>query len=123
VFPEVFRDELVELTKRYRLPVYVTENGCGGSDVVGEDGRVNDRHRITYLSLFTKAMAEAMAAGADVRGYFVWSLLDSFEWGSGYTQRFGLVHVDFATLRRTPKASAGWFKALISGSKGSSPPA
>ncbi|GEO82869.1 GH1 family beta-glucosidase [Pararhodospirillum oryzae] len=119
VFPEVFRDELVELTRRYRLPVFITENGCGGgSDAPDPTGAVNDPHRIAYLTLYTEAMKEAMAAGADVRGYFVWSLLDTFEWGSGYGQRFGLVHVDFKTLKRTPKASFDWYRALIQARRG-----
>jgi beta-glucosidase len=113
VFPEAFRDEILTIARRYRLPVYVTENGCGGSDTVTPDGEVIDTHRLNYLRLFVAAMGEAMAAGADVRGYFVWSLLDNFEWGSGYTTRFGLVHVDFPTGQRTPKASARWYADLI----------
>ncbi len=113
VFPEMFRDELVEITRRYRLPVYVTENGCGGNDVPDASGAVQDPHRIAYLRLYLDAMAEAMAAGADVRGYFVWSLLDAFEWGNGYSQRFGLVHVDFTTRKRTPKASARWYAEVV----------
>ena len=114
VFPDVFKEELLELTRRYRLPVYVTENGCGGStDAPDAAGRVIDQHRINYLTLFTQAMADAMRQGADIRGYFVWALLDNFEWGSGKSQRFGLIHVDYDTLKRTPKASAGWYADLI----------
>jgi beta-glucosidase len=114
VYPEIFRDELLRLTQRYGLPVYVTENGCGGShDQVDDQGRVVDTHRIAYLRLFTNAMGEAIRAGADVRGYFVWSLLDNFEWGSGYTTRFGLVHVDFASGKRTLKDSGFWYKDLV----------
>ncbi|HIJ63154.1 MAG TPA: beta-glucosidase [Rhodospirillaceae bacterium] len=114
VFPEVFRDELITLSQRYRLPIYVTENGCGGNvDAPDAAGKVVDPHRITYLGLFVDAMGQAMDAGADVRGYFVWSLLDNFEWGSGYTQRFGLIYVDFATQQRIPKESAGWYRQLI----------
>ena len=116
VFPEVFRDQLVDLTRRYRIPVYVTENGCGGGgDAPDQTGRVDDSHRINYLRVFTGAMRDAMRAGADVRGYFVWSLLDNFEWGNGYSQRFGLVHVDFATQKRRLKQSAYWYAALIKG--------
>jgi beta-glucosidase len=113
VFPEVFRDELLDIAAKYRLPIYITENGCGGSDTPDETGAVNDPHRIAYFRLFTSAMGEAIRRGADVRGYFVWALLDNFEWGSGYSQRFGLVHVDFDTLRRTPKASSRWYAQLI----------
>ena len=113
IFPEDFRDMLVRLTRRYRLPVYVTENGCGGSDVVDEHGAVNDKHRVIYFDVYTRAMADAVDLGADVHGYFVWSLLDNFEWGSGYTTRFGLIHVDFETGKRTPKLSAAWYKRLL----------
>ena len=91
----------------------VTENGCGGSDTPAADGAVHDPHRIAYLTIYNAAMRDAMRQGADVRGYFLWSLLDNFEWGSGYGQRFGIVHVDFATLARTPKASFRWYADLI----------
>ncbi|MCW2248884.1 beta-glucosidase [Azospirillum fermentarium] len=113
VFPDAFRDELLTITRRYRTPIVITENGCGGSDTPDENGAVNDPHRIAYLTLYHAKMREAMAAGADVRGYFLWSLLDNFEWGSGYGNRFGIVHVDFQTLKRTPKASARWYADLI----------
>lgn len=114
IFPEAFRDELVELTRRYRLPVYVTENGCGGNkDAPDDAGEIHDLHRVTYLGIYLDAMREAMAAGADVRGYFVWSLLDTFEWGSGYNDRFGLIYVDFQTQQRIPKASARWYANLL----------
>jgi len=98
--------------------VVVTENGCGGQDVVGPDGSVDDPHRVRYFEVYHRAMEEAIRAGADVRGYFVWSLLDAFEWGSGYTQRFGLIHVDFETLRRTPKTSARWYADKIRKARG-----
>ncbi|CAO3439484.1 GH1 family beta-glucosidase [Azospirillum endophyticum] len=117
IFPDAFRDELLTIQRRYRLPIVVTENGCGGPnggvDGVGPDGAVHDPHRIAYLTIYNAAMRDAMARGADVRGYFVWSLLDNFEWGSGYGQRFGIVHVDFQTLARTPKDSARWYADLI----------
>ena len=113
IFPDAFRDELLEITRRYRLPIVITENGCGGSDSPDESGSIDDQHRINYLRIYNGAMHEAIRAGADVRGYFVWSLLDNFEWGSGYGNRFGVVHVDFATQKRTPKASARWYADLI----------
>jgi beta-glucosidase/6-phospho-beta-glucosidase/beta-galactosidase len=72
-----------------------------------------DRERIAYLRSYGGALREAVAAGADVRGYFVWSLLDNFEWGAGYSNRFGLVYVDYATQRRIPKASAHWYARMI----------
>lgn len=117
VWPDAFRDELLELRRRYKLPVVVTENGCAGDDAVNADGKVEDPRRIKYLELYTAKMAEAMDAGVDVRGYFVWSLLDAFEWGSGYGPRFGLVHVDHSTQTRTPKSSYDWYQALIQSAK------
>lgn len=117
IFPDAFRDELLDIHQTYRLPVYVTENGCGGDDVVGDDGQVNDPHRVAYLKLYQNAMRAAMAGGADVRGYFLWSLLDNFEWGSGYSTRFGAAHVDFQTLKRTLKASARWYAEQITAAK------
>ena len=118
VFPEYFREELLAITRRYRIPIYITENGCGGNtDAPNEAGQVLDPHRIRYLQLYTNAMTEAMQAGADVRGYFVWSLLDCFEWGSGYGQRFGLLYVDYPTQRRIPKASARWYAEKIAGAR------
>lgn len=118
IFPEAFIDQLVETHQRYRLPVYITENGCGRDDdkeAADADGRVEDGYRITYLRLYTAAMAEAIRRGVDVRGYFIWSLLDNFEWGSGYNNRFGIVRVDFPTGRRTPKASYDWYARAIRG--------
>ena len=118
VFPEMFADTLLAVSARYGLPVYVTENGCGGNnDSPGETpdalGHVEDKHRLSYLRQHIAAMETAMAKGADVRGYFVWSLLDNFEWGSGYNQRFGIVRVDYENQMRTPKASYYWYKDFI----------
>jgi beta-glucosidase len=113
IHPEAFRDELLATHKRYKLPVYVTENGSGGKDEPDANGTINDTGRIDYLRAYTRAMEEAVQAGADVRGYFIWSLLDNFEWGSGYANRFGLVYIDYPTEKRTPKASFDWFARLI----------
>jgi beta-glucosidase len=113
IFPEVFTEELIHLTKRYRLPIYVTENGCNTEDVPDASGVVNDPKRITFLTRYITAMLKAITEGADVRGYMVWSLLDNFEWGSGYSNRFGIIHIDFETLKRTPKASYRWYRDLI----------
>ncbi|HVY56862.1 MAG TPA: GH1 family beta-glucosidase [Xanthobacteraceae bacterium] len=113
--PSAFRDTLLSLHQRYRLPIYVMENGLGGPDKPDENGKIFDGQRIDYLKLYTAAMREAISASADVRGYFVWSLLDNFEWNGGYGPRFGLVYVDFATQRRLPKASFEWFSNLIQG--------
>jgi len=117
IFPDAFRDELVDLTQRFRLPVYVTENGAGGNDKPDRNGKVRDPKRLKYLEAYVTALQEAIRAGADVRGYFVWSLLDNFEWGSGSANRFGLVYVDYQTQQRTPKTSYGWYADLIRGAR------
>ncbi len=91
------------------LPLAVTENGAAYDDVVGPDGTVDDPDRLAYIADHLRAVHAAREAGADVRGYFAWSLLDNFEWAEGYAKRFGLVHVDYASQRRTPKASARWY--------------
>jgi beta-glucosidase len=99
-------------------PVYITENGCSYADKPDADGRVEDTARVDYLDAHIAAVARAVRSGVDVRGYFVWSLLDNFEWAEGYHQRFGLVHVDFETGARTPKASYGWYRDLIAAHRG-----
>jgi beta-glucosidase len=111
--PAAFRDTLLHAHGRYGLPICVLENGAGAVEKPDEAGQVIDQARIDYLALYIDAMREAVALGADVRGYFVWSLLDNFEWGSGYANRFGLVYVDYATQQRIPKASARWYADLI----------
>lgn len=116
VEPDAFRETLIGIHRRYRLPVYVLENGTANHDAIDAAGVVSDEPRIAYLRAYTAAMFEANKAGADVRGYFVWSLLDNFEWGSGYSQRFGLVYVDYPTQRRIPKASFRWYARLIKSS-------
>ena len=110
VQPEGLTRLLVRLHERHPgLPLVVTENGAAYDDVVGPDGRVDDLDRLAFLDQHLRAVHAAVEAGADVRGYFAWSLLDNFEWAEGYAKRFGLVHVDYATQRRTPKASAHWY--------------
>lgn len=116
VIPEGLTGLLLYMKRRYRdrlPPVLITENGCALADQVGEDGAVDDPRRIDYIAGHLGALRRAMDAGVDVRGYFVWSLLDNFEWAEGYRPRFGLVHVDFATQKRTPKASFHWYRQLI----------
>jgi beta-glucosidase len=117
VQPEAFRDTLLTIHKRYRLPVYVMENGTASVDEIGRDGKVVDQPRIDFLKVYTDAMFEAIRAGADVRGYFVWSLLDNFEWGSGYSQRFGITYVDYPTQRPIANASFHWYARLIKASQ------
>jgi len=119
VEPEAFKLELLRTYRRYKLPIYVTENGCGSDkEIADETGFVDDRHRIAFLQDYLAAMAEAVAEGADVRGYYVWSLLDNFEWGAGYAHRFGIVRVDFTSQKRTPKASAQWYADVIKAHRG-----
>jgi beta-glucosidase len=94
-------------------PIYITENGRACDDVVTPDGQVDDLDRVRYLDSHLRAVGDAIDAGVDVRGYYCWSLMDNFEWAEGYSKRFGLVHVDYATQKRTPKASFSWFRSLI----------
>ena len=94
------------------IPLYVTENGAAFADTVGPDGTVADLDRVAYLDGHLRAAREAIEDGVDLRGYFVWSLLDNFEWAFGYSKRFGLVYVDYATQRRILKDSAHWFAAV-----------
>ncbi|HUU08934.1 MAG TPA: GH1 family beta-glucosidase [Phycisphaerae bacterium] len=99
--------------ERYRLPVYITENGMSGTDWVGPDGAVHDAPRIDYTAEHLAALGRAVDDGVDVRGYFHWSLMDNFEWAEGYKERFGLIHTDFVTGKRTLKDSALWYKDVI----------
>ena len=95
------------------LDLYVTENGAAYPDVLGEDGAVHDEDRIAYLQAHLSAVADAVEAGAPVRGYYLWSLLDNFEWSYGYSKRFGIVHVDYATQQRTVKDSGRWYAEVV----------
>jgi beta-glucosidase len=94
-------------------PIYITENGRACQDVVTPGGKVDDPDRVRYLDGHLRAVVDAIKVGVDVRGYYCWSLMDNFEWAEGYSKRFGLVHVDYATQQRTPKSSFGWFRSLI----------
>ena len=96
-------------------PIYITENGAAYPDQVSADGTVHDPRRVAYLRRHLLALHEAISAGVDVRGYFVWSLMDNFEWAQGYACRFGIVHVDYADQRRTPKTSARWYGQVARG--------
>jgi len=96
------------------LPLYITENGAAFPDRLTADGRVHDDARIDYLRSHLAALHAAIAAGADVRGYYLWSLLDNFEWAYGYAKRFGIVHVDYETQRRTVKDSGHWYRETMS---------
>jgi beta-glucosidase len=105
------------IAERYKLPVYITENGCATTDWVGKDGAVHDHSRIDYLERHLDQVSRATADGVDIRGYFQWSIMDNFEWAYGYTKRFGLVHVDFETGVRTPKDSYRWYRDRIAASR------
>jgi len=117
IAPEAFLATMLDAKQRYAgdLPIYITENGAAFPDLVTRHGKIHDRERIEYLRLYLGAVLDAIAAGVDVRGYFVWSLLDNFEWGLGFSRRFGLVHVDYATLERRPKDSFHFYAELAKG--------
>jgi beta-glucosidase len=115
-------DGLVEVLQRVgactELPLYVTENGSAWEDHLGADGSVDDPGRTAYLQSHVEACRRAIEAGVPLRGYFAWSLLDNFEWAEGYAVRFGLVHVDYATQRRTVKTSGAWYGAFARAHRG-----
>ena len=118
IVPDGLRQLLVGLAERYGEllpPIYITENGCSWDDEPDAAGAVHDPKRAGYLDAHLRALHSAISTGVDVRGYFVWSLLDNFEWAEGYTKRFGLVHVDYETMVRTPKSSFHWYRDVIAG--------
>jgi beta-glucosidase len=114
ILPEAFTDLLLRVHRDYpEVPIVVTENGCAYPDAVDEDGRVRDAQRIDYVRSHLEAVHTAVEAGVDVRGYYLWSFLDNFEWALGYSKRFGIVHVDYDTLVRTVKDSARWYADVV----------
>jgi len=119
VNPDGLRALLVRLTRDYPTlpPLYITENGAAYEDVVSEDGRVHDSERAAYILAHIDAVSRAIDEGADVRGYFVWSLLDNFEWAWGYAKRFGIVRVDYETQERTVKDSGRAFAEVIAAAR------
>lgn len=101
------------ISDRYDNPIiYITENGCASKDVI-ENGEIKDNLRLDFIQSYLKACAEAIDSGVNLKGYFVWSLMDNFEWASGYSKRFGIHYVDYKTGVRTPKNSAKWYKKVI----------
>jgi beta-glucosidase len=115
---EVYPDGLVDLLTRLKddyapRAVYITENGAAFGDVRGHDGRVLDPERQAYIAEHVQAVRTALARGVPMKGYFVWSLLDNFEWAHGYSKRFGIVYVDYPTLERVPKGSFYFYRDLI----------
>ena len=107
---------LLERLNRDYAPkaLVVTENGAAFDDVV-QNGQVHDADRLDYLRTHIQACHQALTKGVPLKGYFAWSLMDNFEWASGYAKRFGLIHVDFATQKRTLKDSALWYRSFLSG--------
>jgi beta-glucosidase len=117
IYPEGLHEILLRLHEEYAFPaLYITENGAAMPEQVA-DGRVDDPPRRAFLEDHFAQAARALAAGVPLRGYFVWSLLDNFEWAQGYSLRYGIVHVDYDTQARTPKASAHWYRAFIQESR------
>ena len=115
---EIDPDGLSALLRRVHaeygpIPMYITENGCAYPDQIGSDGSVADPERIAYIGAHLAECRKVIEEGVPLRGYFAWSLMDNFEWAWGYEKRFGLVHVDYATQVRTPKASAAWYADVI----------
>ena len=116
--PTGMRELLLRLHRDYPgVDLMVTENGAAYPDQVDDDGRVHDDDRIAYLRPHLAAVLDAIEAGAPVRGYFLWSLLDNFEWAYGFSKRFGIVYVDYDTQQRTPKDSAGWYADVVRANK------
>jgi beta-glucosidase len=119
VYPDGLHDLLVRLRDDYAPPaIYITENGAAFPDVRGHDGSVRDPERQAYLESHIAAVGRAVEAGVPVRGYFVWTLLDNFEWAWGYWKRFGIVYVEFPTQERVPKQSFEWYRDFIAAQRG-----
>lgn len=103
--------------ERYKLPVFITENGMSAHDCISLDGKVHDPNRIDYLNRYLLELKKSAEDGTDIRGYFQWSLLDNFEWAKGYSERFGMIYTDYPTQKRIVKDSGHWYKNII-GSNG-----
>ena len=122
IYPEGLTDLLIRLQRDYDVPpLYVTENGGAFKDSL-VDGRIRDTNRTEFIARHIEAVALAMQQGVRMEGYMVWSLLDNFEWASGYEKRFGIIHVDYASQRRTLKDSAVWYREFVSRQKSSRQP-
>jgi beta-glucosidase len=113
IYPDGLYNFLTRTARDYTgdLPLFITENGMANADVIAADGSVQDQIRIDYFDSHLAAVHRAISEGVPVDGYFAWSLMDNYEWALGYEKRFGLIHVDFETLKRTPKASYHALKA------------
>ncbi len=117
IYPEGLTELLLRLNRDYVLPpIYVTENGAAFKDAMTE-GQIHDTRRVDFIARHIDAVGAAMAQGVRIEGYMVWSLLDNFEWASGYEKRFGIIHVDYSTQQRTLKDSARWYRKLMQRNK------
>jgi beta-glucosidase len=117
VYPRGLYDIVHRISKDYQLPIEITENGCSYGDYPNAAGRIIDDRRIRYYREHLRELGRAIQDGADVRGYHAWSIVDNFEWAEGYTQRFGLVYIDFQTQRRYMKDSAKWYSRVAETNK------
>lgn len=113
IFPRGLYDLLRVLQHKAELPLYITENGAAFPDPLDAQGQIHDTRRIDYIRRHLRVCAQAIADGVDLRGYFLWSLLDNFEWALGYTRRFGITYVDFETQQRFPKDSFAFYQQVI----------
>jgi beta-glucosidase len=114
LYPDGLYDTLVRLKQDYGdIPLYITENGAPFDDRLDADGQIDDPQRLKVLYDHFAAAQRAIGAGVQLKGYHVWSLMDNFEWAEGYSQRWGIVYVDFKSQRRTPKRSALWYHEVI----------
>ncbi|GAC1526994.1 MAG: hypothetical protein NVS2B16_35130 [Chloroflexota bacterium] len=119
VFPEGLRSLLERVHRDYHpKKIYITENGAAFPDVRGHDGAVHDPERTHYLESYLAAAERACDTGVPVAGYFVWSLLDNYEWAHGYWKRFGITYIDYSTLERVPKSSFHWYRDFIARQRG-----
>ena len=119
IYPEGLHDLLTRLRADYGDPeMYITESGMAADDVLAEDGAVHDSYRIDYMRRYLQQTARCIEDGVRLRGYFVWTLVDSFEWEDGWGKRFGLVHLDYETRERTLEDSGRWYRDFIRQARG-----
>jgi beta-glucosidase len=116
VWPQALYDMVMRISRDFNHPqIEITESGCAYNDGPDANGVIRDTRRIEYHRKYLRALARAIADGADVRGYHAWTLLDNFEWAEGFSQRFGLAYVDFKTQQRTMKESGRWYAKVVAG--------
>tara|TARA_Y100000590_G_C15386342_1_gene888377 strand:- start:425 stop:835 length:411 start_codon:yes stop_codon:yes gene_type:complete len=114
IVPDAYYKQIMELKNFYHDPeIFLTENGCAYLDEIDTNGHIIDNERMEYYQKYLSAVKKAIDEGAKVKGYFAWSFMDNFEWALGFEKRFGLVHIDFKSLQRTPKMSYFFYKKLI----------